>query len=126
VLERIYALGLHLELAVRLGAGTPGLVEVLKQNTNRKGEIMQTGMNFEEGTYNGYKVEDLRAVFDTVCNPNDWKEPIAVTCPGESVMPIVAAIEFYTATIPQVNLNIQKMRYTITSEGYRRGPAGDH
>ncbi|CAK0780102.1 hypothetical protein CCP4SC76_7220007 [Gammaproteobacteria bacterium] len=37
---------------------------------------------------------------------------------------IVEAIEFFTATKPQVDLNVDTMRYRITSEGYRMGPAG--
>ena len=77
-------------------------------------------------TYKGYTVADLRTVFDAVCDPHDWKGPIAAVCPGELVLMTVAAIDFMTATIPQVTLNTTTMQYLITSEGYRQGPAGDH
>jgi hypothetical protein len=77
-------------------------------------------------TYKGYSVADLRTVFDAVCDPNDWKGPITAVCTGEMVMATVAAIEFYTATQPTVQLDTATMRYLIESEGYRHGPAGDH
>jgi hypothetical protein len=77
-------------------------------------------------TYKGYTVADLRTVFDRICDPADWKGPIAAVVTGESVMATVAAIEFYTSTTPEVALNTWSMTYVITSVGYRQGPAGDH
>jgi len=44
--------------------------------------------------------------------------------PGEWVLPVVAAIEFHTATHPTVQLDVNRMRYLVESEGYRNGPAG--
>jgi hypothetical protein len=76
--------------------------------------------------YKGYEVETLRAVFSAAHDPKDWRGPIAVSVSGESVMPTVAAIEFFTATTPRVTLNTATMKYLIESEGYRMGPAGDH
>jgi hypothetical protein len=76
--------------------------------------------------YKGYTVEQLKTAFDAVKDPTDWKAEIAVSVTGESVMPVVAAIEFYTATTPDVRLDVMTMRYYITSIGYRKGPAGDH
>lgn len=76
--------------------------------------------------YKGYTVADLRVVFDRVCDPVDWKNPITAVTTGEGVMGLVAAIEFFTATTPTVTLNTTTMRYLVTSEGYRQGPAGDH
>ena len=73
-----------------------------------------------------YTHEELGAIFDKVCDPDDWKAPIAVWCPGEVVLPICEAIRFFTATEPKVELDTARMRYLITSEGYRAGPAGDH
>jgi hypothetical protein len=74
--------------------------------------------------FKGYAVDDLKAVFDRICDPKDWRGPIAATMAGELVMAAVAAIEFYTATTPKVELDITTMRYLVTSEGYRMGPAG--
>jgi hypothetical protein len=91
---------------------------------------MGTMINKEEKTmsdhnrYKGYHVDDLREVFDTVCDPEDWKAPIAITAIGEHVLPIVTAIEFFTATAPNVSLDTGRMRYLIESKGYRNGPAG--
>ena len=76
--------------------------------------------------YEGYTEAELRLAFDAVKDPQDWKAPIAAEMPGEVVMPVVAAIKFYTATVPTVSLDVTTMRYYITSPGYRAGPAGDH
>jgi hypothetical protein len=46
--------------------------------------------------------------------------------PGEMVNIAVAAIKYYTATIPTVSLDTETMTYYVQSEGYRLGPAGDH
>jgi hypothetical protein len=74
----------------------------------------------------GYPLITLKTVFDAVCDPVDWKAPIAVMTWGENVNVIVAAIEFYTATKASVKLNVETMQYLIISIGYRAGPAGDH
>ncbi|MFQ5684952.1 MAG: hypothetical protein ACE5HC_16990 [Candidatus Binatia bacterium] len=79
-----------------------------------------------ETQYKGYCVSDLRKVFDRIADKKDWKGPIYATCPGESVALVVAAIEFFTATVAHVWRNPDTMQYLIESEGYRNGPAGDH
>ena len=76
--------------------------------------------------YEGYTVEQMKKAFDAVANPNDWKAPIAASMTGESVNVVVAAIKFYTATVPEVTLDVATMRYHVHSDGYRNGPAGDH
>ena len=76
--------------------------------------------------YKGFTVADLRRVFDAACDPHDWKAPLAVRCSGEIVLATVAALEWFTATAPTVQLNPQTMEFLIESEGYRNGPAGDH
>lgn len=76
--------------------------------------------------YDGYTMDELREAFDAVCDPTDWKGPIAATLPGEAVGLVVAAIKFFTATNPNVGRGVGPMRYVVTSEGYRAGPAGDH
>ena len=83
-----------------------------------------TGLNDDFTRYKGYDIEDLKQVFDKVCDPDDWRAPIAVWAAGEAVLPVVAAIEFMTATHPRVQLDSERMRYLIESEGYRNGPAG--
>jgi len=46
------------------------------------------------------------------------------TCNGEGVIGICEAIRFMTGTEPKVALDTTRMRYLITSEGYRNGPCG--
>lgn len=74
----------------------------------------------------GYDPELLEAIFANIQDPEDWKNPISVSVPGEMVSVAVAAIKFYTATVPTVSLNVGTMEYLIESVGYRMGPAGDH
>lgn len=82
---------------------------------------------YEETTrFKGYTIRALRRMFDTLCDPDDWKAPIAAWVSGEAVLEAVAAIEFFTATHPRVALNTTIMQYMIESEGYQNGPAGDH
>ena len=75
-------------------------------------------------TYKGFSYEVLKEAFDKVSDPDDWRGPIAARMPGEAVMAVVAAIEFFTATSPKVQLDTSSMQYLVTSEGYRMGPAG--
>lgn len=76
--------------------------------------------------YKDFSPEQLEEAFNRVCNPEDWKDEILATCPGELVSLVCASIEFYTATVPTVALNTRTMEYIISSVGYRMGPAGDH
>jgi len=73
-----------------------------------------------------YTHETLSKAFDAVADPGDWRAPIAVWLPGEAVNLVVEAIRYFTATDPKVGLDMHRMRYLVTSEGYRAGPAGDH
>jgi hypothetical protein len=79
--------------------------------------------------YRGYKVADLRRVWQEIAPKPDWKAEISVVVPGEQVGAVVAAIRFFTATDPEVSFDPRKpgpVHFLIESEGYRKGPAGDH
>ena len=76
--------------------------------------------------YKGYTQKELKTIFDAISDPQDWKAPITCLVNGEAVMPVVASIQFFTATEPKISLNVEHMKYIVTSEGYRNGPAGDH
>ena len=76
--------------------------------------------------YAGYTQEQLKEAFGAVADTQDWKAEIATMVKGEAVLLTVAVIKFYTATVPKVKLHVPTMLYYITSEGYRKGPAGDH
>lgn len=75
--------------------------------------------------YKGFTIQAIEQAFNAVKDPRDWKAPISTTVPKESKDLVVAAIEFYTATIPVVAEMING-HFAISSEGYRNGPAGDH
>lgn len=76
--------------------------------------------------YKGFSLETIEKAWGRIADPNDWKGPIAIAVPGELVNLSVATIQFYAATTPSVALELETMRYLITSPGYRMGPAGDH
>ncbi|MDZ7355762.1 MAG: hypothetical protein ONB55_21795 [candidate division KSB1 bacterium] len=98
-------------------------------STGEKGYAHSYCIEMEElkaGRYEGYEIEDLEKVFAELRNPDDWKAPIFASMPGEMVNIAVAAIKFYTETVPTVSLDVKTMTYYVQSEGYRLGPAGDH
>jgi hypothetical protein len=81
-------------------------------------------MNMSEQTFRGFTLEGLQDAWSLIHDPNDWRGPISVWVPGEAIEITVAAIQYYTATNPTVQLNMERMRYLVTSDGYRMGPAG--
>lgn len=67
-----------------------------------------------------------RAIFDTVCDPEDWKKPIHVLYDLDCRIPIGVicdAIEFMVGDAPLV-FSVGKGKVRIVSMGYRLGPAG--
>ena len=78
----------------------------------------------EEKVFQGFARSNLKAAFDKVHDPIDWRAPIrALVLPGDLEI-TVAAIKFFTSTEPVVNYTYPYTHYTVISEGYRAGPAG--
>lgn len=78
--------------------------------------------------------ETLKAVFDRVCDPKDWKAEIYAEIPASQTAfnLLNEAVEFFTATRLQV-VGIDFNRHisgfpvmVVKADGYRKGPAGDH
>jgi len=83
----------------------------------------------------GFSRGELKQAFDNVSDPEDWRAEIDAVVLGPQIDVTIAAIDFFTATKPQVSLNIEDDRKTgllggqgfrVQCEGYRLGPAGDH
>lgn len=75
--------------------------------------------------YTDEYVNQLKAAFDAVADPADWKNPIHAIVTADHLGITLDAIEFYTATqatVKAVNPGI----YYVHSIGYHAGPAGDH
>ena len=73
----------------------------------------------EQERYEGYTIADLRVVFNAITEGMDnWKKPFAVWALGESILPICAAIKYFTGDVPTVSLNTNTMRYLIETKGY--------
>jgi hypothetical protein len=77
----------------------------------------------------------MKAAFDIVSNPQDWKAPIRVigtrstwakllSLTGFTQAEILESIEYFTATKATVTDKGDEIE--ITAPGYRMGPAGDH
>ena len=74
--------------------------------------------------YKGYTDAQLRAAFELVQNPIDWRAPIDFRgdMHPEDVEAAKVAIEFFTATkatVVEINGDV-----IIQADGYRAGPAG--
>lgn len=80
----------------------------------------------EEKVFKGYTEAELKAAFEKVCDPHDWKDPIVKRVPTNKMDLTIAAIEFYTATEVKVTALAGRDDVTVESIGYRAGPAGDH
>ncbi|HSW45459.1 MAG TPA: hypothetical protein VLM89_07805 [Phycisphaerae bacterium] len=91
-------------------------------------EEAQFQARMDEQVVDGFKVGDMRKVFERLVDPKDWRGPIAaLIAPG--LFPIAkAAVEFYTATELKVVGGPEQLtgRVAVHSVGYRMGPAGDH
>jgi hypothetical protein len=70
--------------------------------------------------------EILRAAFNQICNPVDWKGPINAVVPACLADLYCEAIKFMTATDPVRFGNEDRGFVRLIALGYRAGPAGDH
>jgi hypothetical protein len=74
--------------------------------------------------HGGFTFAQLNGTFDLIKDRTDWKNPISVKIPAQYTDVVIASIEFFTATTPIVYCDGEYR--VVESEGYRRGPAGDH
>ena len=76
-------------------------------------------------TSRGYRVEELKAVFDIVKNKDGWKAPIMATVAMDDLDAVCASIEYYVGTIPKVIiLDLDCEKFMVVRGGYRNGPCG--
>lgn len=68
----------------------------------------------------------LLPFFEKVHDPADWKAPIRAMVPDTELQSFKDAIVFFTATEPREERSGIPGYVILSSEGYRRGPAGDH
>ena len=76
--------------------------------------------------YDATDIDRLRSVYSAVADKEDWKAPIDVVIPTKDLPITLEAIEFFTATKPEVIRSKNPGVVRVKSEGYRVGPAGDH
>ena len=83
------------------------------------------------GNTDAARQEILRAAFNVLCNPVDWKAPInALLDPQDANIGLyIEAVQFMTATAPSLFITnnpapMGGYYLRLVSEGYRAGPAG--
>jgi hypothetical protein len=69
--------------------------------------------------------QQLKATFDSICDPLDWKAPIDGYCKIEDMEIVYQAIKHHTGT-QATFLPASRNRMRVISEGYRNGPCGDY
>lgn len=75
--------------------------------------------------------ELMRYAYNQIANPDDARGPIHALIPQSRLGTYCDAIEFMTATKPELRLTGQRTEdgqelIRVTALGYRLGPAGDH
>ena len=82
----------------------------------------------DDHRHNGIRVGELRAAYDRIRNPVDWKAPIDAILRLDQVPIAQAAVEFFTATKLRITTSYAEPRNYVRVQaiGYRAGPAGDH
>jgi len=85
-----------------------------------------------------YAINDMRAadvqtrllyldlIFSMVCDPLDWKAPIAAIVPNNERLreAIRDAVVHYTGTVPSFQYMPADSTMIVRAVGYREGPAG--
>lgn len=79
----------------------------------------------DKPVYDGYSHRELEKALSGVVNPDDWRAPIYARVPRGRVAITMAAVIFFTGTVPKIVQDIPgRPDVTIESEGYRNGPCG--
>ena len=68
-------------------------------------------------TPEGDTIADLRRCFEGVCNPDDWKAPVAVAAPAAMVTLIIRAVAFFHADTLEV-VGVQPITGLVTLKGH--------
>lgn len=79
----------------------------------------------DETVVDGFKVGDMRAMFNRITNPKDWRSPIRAWITQADLRLAERAVEYFTATELTV-VRMPEDQVPVRSIGYRMGPAGDH
>jgi hypothetical protein len=76
--------------------------------------------------YKGYKVSEIRKVFDAMADPDDWRAPIEAWIDHKLFGIAAVATEFFTCTELKVIGGPEPLtgRILVQADGYRNGPAG--
>lgn len=106
-------------------------------------EIVESVLSVVPVLFRGFEASTLRAAFDALANPADWRAPIDATIDvldfarshgvedKQGLSLAFAAIVFFTSSEPCAHYcgtpdaaGGEAFRFHITAAGYRNGPAG--
>ena len=87
----------------------------------RRGLVRKQNSNPCTDLYRGYRVRDIRVLFNQICNVDDWRAEVEVlSVPCELIGVVVTSIEFMTATLVTV-VRDHGLYLDLHSVGYRMG-----
>lgn len=71
-------------------------------------------------TKDGLTIADLKKVFNTVCNDDDWKAPWSAFVPHNLVSVVIEAAKFFHADVPEIG-GIQAItgKVLVSGHGYQ-------
>lgn len=92
----------------------------MNANTSLKDLIAEMEEYDANNSYKGFKIADLRKVFEAVQNKENWKEAWAAAVPSQIVEPLAVAVEFYHADTMQI-LGVQPVtgKVLVSGNGYQ-------
>ena len=74
-------------------------IEQVIENERKEREAFEANKVVTE---QGETIADLRKVFNSVCDKDDWKAPFAVAAPSSLVGVIIRAVQFFHGDTPRV------------------------
>ena len=73
----------------------------------------------------GFRLDQLKAAFERVCDPFDWKGPIRTLIPAVERLLVETAVRWYSESEPRFEeIPGEADRLIVLAPGYRQGPAG--
>lgn len=118
-----------MKAATKTQTSNPGKGETMNQTSADEYicKIRAEQELFESTNYRGgYLISELRAAFEEISDPEDYKGPIDAVIPASKFDLYKNAVIFFTATDFHMVRPVDSERVRVMSVGYRVGPAGDH
>ncbi len=85
---------------------------------------MTASVGYDPKRLTGYRLEQLAAAFERVCDPHDWKAAIAAEIPSGDQALVEQAVLWFTDSVPVFDpIPGATERLAVQAQGYRLGGA---